>query len=210
MGRSSYRVLGSRRVLSHSFWTASANRLLAGKLDEAGRLGVQQAAEGTGQQIESASQRSGLSVSEAIEPLGRQMRFEFDDDPAATQPRWAEVNTAGVLVENLRQFGGPWLALHLIRTLHLDSFLERTIPEGQVRVAWDLSSLILMTARLLEPSSELHTAEHWYPKTALPDLFGCPREVRQRQPIVSNHGWASRGWPRCGGTPIRSVRTSIR
>jgi hypothetical protein len=27
-----------------------------------------------------------------------------------------EVNAAGVSVENLRQFGGPWMALHLIRS----------------------------------------------------------------------------------------------
>jgi transposase len=33
-----------------------------------------------------------------------------------------------------------------------------------------------MIARLLEPSSELHTAEQWYPKTALPDLLGVPEE----------------------------------
>ncbi len=33
-----------------------------------------------------------------------------------------------------------------------------------------------MIARLLEPSSELHTAEQWYPKTALPELLGVPVE----------------------------------
>ncbi len=38
------------------------------------------------------------------------------------------------------------------------------------------SALILVIARLLEPSSELHTAEQWYPKTALPELLGVPVE----------------------------------
>ena len=43
-------------------------------------------------------------------------------------------------------------------------------------VPWDVSSLILIIARLLEPSSELYIAEQWYPKTALPDLLGVPEE----------------------------------
>ena len=167
-------------ALVESYRSASGprQRIVAwlGKIDEAGRLGVQQAVDGAGTQIDSSPQEKRPVALEAIQPLGRQMRFEFDDDAAATEPRWVEVNTAGVRVENLRQFGGPWLALHLIRTLQLDSFLERTIPDGRERVGWDFSSLILMIARLLEPSSELHTAEQWYPKTALPDLLGVPEE----------------------------------
>ena len=79
---------------------------------------------------------------------------------------------AGVRVENLRQFGGPWIALHLIRTLQLDTFLRKAIPDGRELIGWDVSSLILIIARLLEPSSELFIAEQWYPKTALPDLLG--------------------------------------
>ena len=83
---------------------------------------------------------------------------------------------AGVRVENCRQFGGPWLALQLIRRLQLDEFLQREIASGQERVPWSLSALILVIARLLEPSSELHTAEQWYPKTALAELLGVPVE----------------------------------
>lgn len=167
-------------ALVESYRSASGprQRIVAwlGKIDEAGRLGVQQAVEGAGKLIDSSSSENGPISLEAIQPIGRQMRFEFDDEASATEPRWVEVNTAGVRVENLRQFGGPWLALHLVRTLQLDSFLERAIPDGRERVGWDLSSLILMIARLLEPSSELHTAEQWYPKTALPDLLGVPEE----------------------------------
>jgi len=167
-------------ALVESYRSASGprQRIVAwlGKIDEAGRLGVQQAVDGAGKLIDSSSQEKAPVTLEAFQPIGRQMRFEFDDDASATEPRWVEVNTAGVRVENLRQFGGPWLALHLIRTLQLDSFLERTIPDGRERVGWDISSLILMIARLLEPSSELHTAEQWYPKTALPDLLGVPEE----------------------------------
>jgi transposase len=66
--------------------------------------------------------------------------------------------------------------LHLIRTLQLDSFLEKVIPEGRESVPWDVTSLILIIARLLEPSSELYIAEQWYSKTALPDLLGVTEE----------------------------------
>ncbi len=158
-------------VESHRTATGPRQRVVAwlGKLDEAGRLGVKQAAE--------VGQRSSAATTDHLtQPLNTQKQFEFDDDIAATQPRWVEVNAAGVRVENLRQFGGPWLALHLIRTLQLDSFLKQIIPAGREHVPWDVSSLILMIARLLEPSSELFTAEQWYPKTALPDLLGVAEE----------------------------------
>ena len=36
---------------------------------------------------------------------------------------------------------------------------------------------ILVSARLCEPSSELHIAEDWYRRTALEDLLGVPSEV---------------------------------
>ncbi|RLT21659.1 MAG: hypothetical protein DWI29_01595 [Planctomycetota bacterium] len=81
-------------------------------------------------------------------------------------------------VENLRQFGVPWLAMHLIRTLQLDTFLDKEIPEGRGHVPWDVTSLILIIARLLNPSTELHIAEQWYPKTALcaPGRFALRRK----------------------------------
>ena len=36
--------------------------------------------------------------------------------------------------------------------------------------------MILVIARLLNPSSELYIAEQWYSKTALPDLLGVPAD----------------------------------
>lgn len=136
-----------------------------GKLDEAGRLGVQQAAESPGSQA-----RYGNGAAPA------RQRTLFDEESSQTEPRWVEVNAAGIRVENCRQFGGPWLALELIRRLQLDEFLKRVIPDGREQVSWSLSALILVIARLLEPSSELYTAEQWYPKTALSDLLGVPAE----------------------------------
>ena len=107
------------------------------------------------------------SKTERLQPLGRQKRFEFDDDMTPAEPRWVEVNVGGVRVDNLRQPGGPWLSPHLIRTLQLDTFLDKEIPEGRGHVPWDVTSLILIIARLLNPSSELHIAEQCFAKTAL-------------------------------------------
>jgi len=176
--RQCYRTKNGQRhaywalVESHRTATGPRQRVVAwlGKLDEAGRLGVQHAVDVARNSIEPGSK------TEHMQPLGRQLRFEFDDDQSAVQPRWVEVNVGGIRVENLRQFGGPWLALHLIQTLQLDTFLANAIPDGREYVLWDVSSLILIIARLLEPSSELFIAEQWYPKTSLPDLLGVPEE----------------------------------
>ena len=176
--RQCYRTKNGQRyaywalVESYRTVTGPRQRVVAwlGKLDEAGRLGVQHAADASRTAVEPTRK------TEHRQPLGQQLRFEFDDDHSTVQPRWVEVNAAGVQVENVRQFGGPWLALHLIQTLQLDTFLDNAIPAGREHVPWDVSSLILIIARLLEPSSELYIAEQWYPKTALPDLLGVPEE----------------------------------
>jgi transposase len=68
------------------------------------------------------------------------------------------------------------MALHLIRTLRLDTFLQNEMEEGKETVPWDVTSLILIIARLLEPSSELYISEQWYPKTSLSDLLGVSED----------------------------------
>lgn len=125
-----------------------------GSLDEAGRLGVEQAAGG----------KRGST--------GQLALFAYEDTP--NEPRWVEVNTSGVRVENCREFGGPWLAMQLIERLKLDEFLERHLPAGKEQIGWSLTAIILVVARLLKPSSELYIAERWYPKSALPELVGVP------------------------------------
>lgn len=129
-----------------------------GLLDEAGRLGVQQAAK--------THDGSKLSTEKQL-PL-----FEYEDE--STQPSWVEVDTGAVRVENCKQFGGPWLAMQLIERLGLDDFLAKHLPPGREHVPWSLTAMILVIARLLDPSSELHIAERWYSKSALPDLLGVP------------------------------------
>jgi hypothetical protein len=135
-----------------------------GKLDEAGRLGVEQAACDSLQPEAKAASKSNH----------RQLAL-FDQsasEDAPVEPRWVEVNAAAVRVENSVQFGAPWLALELVRKLKLDEFLRDAIDTGREHVAWWRSALILVVARLCQPSSELHVAEQWYPRTALTDLLG--------------------------------------
>ncbi len=83
-----------------------------------------------------------------------------------------EVDSKRVRVENPRAFGGAWLAMELIRALGLDSFIASVLPRGGETVPWHLTALILVICRLLNPSSELHIAEHFYASTALADILG--------------------------------------
>jgi transposase len=96
--------------------------------------------------------------------------WESDSPP----PEWVEIDTANVRVENEVAFGGPWLALEVIRRLQLDRFLETTIPRGQEEVPWATMALVLVICRLSKPSSELHIAEHYYRSTGLGELLGVP------------------------------------
>lgn len=141
-----------------------------GRLDEAGRLGVEQAAR------DDETDAGNLS-----EVTGRARQLSLFDQPSEDaqtpiEPHWVEVNAAAVRVENKRRFGGPWLALEIVRRLGLDGFLKDVMARGREHVAWWRSALILVVARLCEPSSELHVAEQWYPQTALPELLGVPAD----------------------------------
>jgi hypothetical protein len=126
-----------------------------GQLDEAGRLGVKRAAQGNKRSDE------------------QQLRLWEDDSPA---PEWVEVDTTAVRVENQLAFGGPWLALEMIRKLRLHDFLKRTIPKGKEDIPWSLMAQVLVVCRLCNPSSELHIAEHYYRSTAMNKLLGVPPE----------------------------------
>jgi transposase len=156
-------------ALVESYRTASGprQRVVAwlGKQDEAGRLGLLEAAQAIEPHATPRRPATGL----------RQLSL-FEDERSTPEPRWVEVNTTGVRVENTRQFGGPWLALILVQHLRLEEFLECVMPVGKEQVPWWLSAVILVVARLLEPASELYTAEQWYPKTALPELLGVPAD----------------------------------
>src|SRR5271170_4093859 len=92
----------------------------------------------------------------------------FDD---GGEPLTAPVRLKGVRVERSRQFGDVYLALCLWRGMGLEDLCRRLLPIGQERVAWAKMAAVLVTARLCEPSSELHIAEDWYRRTAFCDLL---------------------------------------
>ena len=157
--RPCYRIKNGKRhaywALMESYRTARGprQRVVAylGQLDEQGRLGVKDAAEGRGR--------------------SRQKRL-FDD----MQPEWVEVNASQVRVENVCEFGRAWLGLELIRQLGLHEFLQNTIPRGDEHVSWSAMALVLVLCRLCDPSSELHIVEHFYAQSGLPELLGVPAE----------------------------------
>jgi transposase len=120
-----------------------------GDLGEADRLGVAQAASGKNDDSQ---------------------RVLFD----STTPRFVSIDTNRLRVENVRTFGGAWLALQLVDKLGLRSFLNQTMPAGREQIPWSVMALVLVVGRLLDPSSELRLAEHLYERTALPDLLGVP------------------------------------
>ena len=123
-----------------------------GDMDEAGRLGVKEAADS--------------------KPPDRQ--GQLFEQPVA--PRWVQVDVNGIRVERVREFGGLWLGLELIKRLDLLSFLASVMPSKRAQIPWSTMSLILVLCRLNDPSSELYIAEHAYPNSALVDLLGVPPE----------------------------------
>jgi DDE family transposase len=122
-----------------------------GRLDEKGRLGVKQAAEGKTRD-------------------GQGRLFEN------VEAEWVEVDASRVRVEHSRGFGGPWLGLELVDRIGLKGFLDRTLSRGREEIGWSVMALVLVLSRLCEPSSELHIAEHFYRDSALGDLLGVPIE----------------------------------
>jgi hypothetical protein len=103
---------------------------------------------------------------------GREQADLFAPIPAEAPP--IPVRLDRVRLERSRLFGDVWLGWTLWRALHLDTLLERLLPLGREEVPWATMALVLVLARLCEPSSELHIAEDWYRRTALDDLLALP------------------------------------
>jgi transposase len=161
--RRCYRAKDGKR---HAYWALMESyrtergprqRMVAylGDLDEAGRLGVQEAA-----------QRQG----------GRGRSIQGNLFAAPIEARFVEVDPAGMRVERVRDLGGPWLGLELAKELGLTDLLERLMEPGREEVPWPLMALVLVLSRLCDPSSELHIAEHSYGHSAMADLLGVPAE----------------------------------
>lgn len=88
------------------------------------------------------------------------------------EPDWKLVDIKGIKVERIRQFGNVYLGLWIWKKLMLDKIFNEIQPQGREEIRWSSIYCILTIARLCNPSSELHIAEHWYDKTALDDLTG--------------------------------------
>jgi transposase len=92
----------------------------------------------------------------------------FDD---GSEQMTVPVRLKGIRIERSRRFGDVYLALALWRGTGLEELCERLLPAGKERISWAKIAAVLVTARLCEPSSELHIAEDWYRHTALSDLL---------------------------------------
>ncbi|MDI6809972.1 MAG: IS1634 family transposase [Candidatus Eisenbacteria bacterium] len=122
-----------------------------GDMDKAGRVGIHRAVQGN---------QSGIQGS------------LFDE----TTPEWVEVNVRKVRTERSRRFGDVWLALELIKRLGLSDLFQSVMPDIHPKIPWATLANVLIISRFCEPSSELHIAEQFYGKTAMPDLLGIPEE----------------------------------
>lgn len=89
---------------------------------------------------------------------------------------WVEVDTSRMRLERPRSFGGPWVAQELLRRVGLDTFFAESIGGGREEIPWALMAQVLVACRFCEPSSELHIAEHFYGRSALPDLLGISED----------------------------------
>ena len=171
-------------ALVESYRTANGprQRVVAylGQLKDTTRRGVKRIAEGKNTSA-GQGEVEGQGQSQHGQPQFVHARLFGDGEPDhddldhnALEPEWVEINASGVRVENEKSFGGHWLALELVKLLGLDDFLKQHLPPGEEYMAWSLVSLILVICRLLNPSSDLHIAEHFYKSTALADLLGVP------------------------------------
>ena len=91
-------------------------------------------------------------------------------------PEKITVNVRGVHVKSAKDFGDVYLALILWRTLGLDELLGKLMSGGKEGIKWPLLAAMLVIARFLNPSSELHISKMWYPGTALPEVLGITPE----------------------------------
>jgi len=122
-----------------------------GEMDKAGRVGIHRAVQGNQSKIQESF---------------------FDE----TSPEWVEVNVRKVRTERSRRFGDVWLALELIKRLGLSDLFQSVMPDIHPKIAWATLANVLIISRFCEPSSELHIAEQFYGKSAMPDLLGIAEE----------------------------------
>jgi transposase len=156
--RRCYRKKDGKR---HAYWALVESRRTArgprqhvvaylGGLEEAARLGIQ----------------------EAADPHSQAQRELF----AHAEPEWVAVDVKRVRVERSLMFGGAWLGHQILCKLGVVEFLQQSMPRGREQISWPAMAMVLVLGRLCDPSSELHLAEQSYETSALSDLLGVPAE----------------------------------
>ncbi|MDE2106872.1 MAG: IS1634 family transposase [Patescibacteria group bacterium] len=98
----------------------------------------------------------------------------FDED---LKPEFAQIDTRKVRVERAREFGGVWIALHLMGLLGLNQFFWDVFAPSRAAVGWPGMAMVLVACRLCSPSSELQIAQTIYRRTALEDLLALPCDL---------------------------------
>ena len=93
----------------------------------------------------------------------------------------------------------------------LTQLCEQLLPAGKECIAWAKMAVVLVAARLCEPSSELHIAEDWYRRTALADLLqlGDAQVNKDRLYRALDISWFTRRrWKRiCRGAAASCLRS---
>jgi DDE family transposase len=123
-------------------------------------------------EVDAEGRTSARMLAQQITGADQQQRELFET--AAGDARPIAVRLDRVRIERARWFGGVWLGWKLWRALQLDQLRIALMAEGREAIPWAQMAAVLVIARLLEASSELHIAEDWYRRSALEDLLGLP------------------------------------
>ena len=106
--------------------------------------------------------------------LARQLGLKADQ-PGLFDPPLSEeivpIRLKGIELQRARQFGNVYLGMKLWQMAGFDDFFSAHLPVGREEIPWSTMAMISTLARLCDPSSELHIAEHWIRKTALCDML---------------------------------------
>jgi transposase len=86
-----------------------------------------------------------------------------------------------------RQWGACWLALHLWRELHLDTFWSERLPPSRKGTRWDQVLAVLVIYRLLSPGSEWRLHREWFMRSALADLLGADFSLAEQHRLYACH-----------------------
>jgi len=122
-------------------------------------------------ELDAAGRAKAQALARRITGRGDQRELFEEVAPA---PSSVEVRLDQLRVERDRSFGAVWLGWVLWQALGLDRVCHDLLPRGRQGTNWAEVAAVLVIARLCEPSSELHIAEHFYRQSALPDLLGVP------------------------------------